>query len=382
MPSQRSGQIVLIFIIASLLLHAIVFGVASQLKWEPPLPPEPEKPRTITLRRMEPPPPPEPEAPPMPDQFVPTLASQETVEPDPNSPLISERNTQARTQEQPTDRNSPMPEMSGQERRALNYQNIAGTPGVQPGVPGQQPTPPTKPQPQQPPQEQAEPKEEPKEPTEQKQEEPVESEVVEKMEKVEKPQDGKGEEKVEIAKVNPNDVPLRPEREFSPDAMPLLAPEARREKARPMQRVEDPERPTPRPVTPPRPSGGFSASRIRSDVRGGGTRGENSAGSRASAEGRFMAKLYRSVGSYWYQYIAQKRQLVRVGTIEITFFLHADGRISQVRTSGDSTGGNNPFLEAVSKQAIMSIAPFDEFPPEMREKYGDGFTHSFEFSMY
>jgi len=307
MPSNRQGQIILIFIIASLLLHAVVFALASQFRIEPRKFEEPEKPRTITLRRIEPPPEPEPAQPPPQDMFVPTLDNQETAEADPNTNLISERNTQARTQETPRDPNSMMPEMSGAERNALNYQTIQGLPGQQPGVPGQQNTPPTK---QQPPTEQtAEAKEQqqqevekPQEAEEMPKEKPVESEVVEKFEKVEDPQDAKAEEVIELAKKNPNDLPLRPERVYPTDAMPLLKPEPRREKARPLQKVENPEKMAEKaqPVTPPTPAGGFSASRVRSDVQGGGRRGDYSASSRASAEGRYMAKLHRAIGSYWY----------------------------------------------------------------------------------
>jgi len=388
MPRHRQTQIVIVFIVVSLLLHAAFFAVASQYDFYKPEPFKPEKPRTITLRKIEAPEPPKP--PPKPKEkpqentaIVGTHEFQETDKPDPRTPLEAERNTRNVTRENPTNPDSPRPEMRGDTRENVTRDYIAmqRTPNAEVTKMGKTLAPQTSKEETQGKEKQtdakkSEEKAEGKEPTKEK---PVESEVTEKMEKVEKPQEGKADEFTELmAKANPNKVPereKREKREYSPDALPFLKPEPKREQARPLQRVEDPEKEK-QESSNNQPTYQVNFSRNLFDIRGGGERGDfNSPAARQTSEARYLMKVFRSIQSRYYNYMYRSRgQMFYPGQMKVVIKLRANGVVEDITFVDDSTNGRNALWQNIILKSIRNSAPFDVFPEDMKRKYGESYT--------
>ncbi|MEM1058758.1 MAG: hypothetical protein AAGK14_05885 [Verrucomicrobiota bacterium] len=388
MASRRQNHFITIFIVVSLLLHAAVFGVASQYDFRVrPEPPEPEQPRTITLRRMEPPKPLEPPPPPPQqqprEQMVPTHEYMES-EPNPDGRMIAARDTELMTRSVPTNPDAAMPEMKGNPDLLLanDYVDMDATPNAKKNQPGVSPQPQTSPEQTQGQEQQADAQERQEakegknqEPTKEK---PNESKVEEEFEKVEQPQDGKADRPTELAMKNPNELPPRepsPPREYAPDAMPLLPPEPRAEKARPLTRVEDPEQEKQQTANS-RPQFSVTNTTRKFDIRGGGRQGDmDSPDARSTAEGRWIDKMLRTIRSRYNRYRpGLAGEDYQTGLMEVTVTVRQNGVVDAMQVTRDTSNGYNQLFGQLMFKSVRAAAPFDVFPSDMKRKYPDGFT--------
>jgi len=125
-------------------------------------------------------------------------------------------------------------------------------------------------------------------------------------------------------------------------------------------------------------------------VRGAlGRHGDNSPAAMASAWGRYKQKVYEAVGSYWYNKVNSQFQILGVGGVHIQFTIYDDGRVqTKVLDPGDSS---MQTLLTISINSIRQASPFDTFDayPGMRQEIikaqgGDGssYTDDFTFSIY
>ncbi|MDR1192350.1 MAG: hypothetical protein LBK60_11925 [Verrucomicrobiales bacterium] len=136
-----------------------------------------------------------------------------------------------------------------------------------------------------------------------------------------------------------------------------------------------------RPPAEPRPAASFSTSRIASRMIGGAADDDGtSIAVRETEEGRYKVKLYRAIGSRWYQYVHMDTGLLNIGTVKIKFYVKANGTISGVEIT---SGRDNEALVAISRRSIVEVSgQLEPFSPSMREKLGDGFWDDVNFSIY
>ena len=107
----------------------------------------------------------------------------------------------------------------------------------------------------------------------------------------------------------------------------------------------------------------------------------------ATLFGKYKAKVYRAVGSYWYPKVDNQFQLMPAGVVHIQFTIHDDGSVETKVLSGNDA--SLQILLSVSLNSIREAAPFDAFTPELekeiaREQHNDGrsYTDDFSFSIY
>jgi len=126
------------------------------------------------------------------------------------------------------------------------------------------------------------------------------------------------------------------------------------------------------------------------DVHGGlGRKGDNSPAAMATVLGKYKQKVYRAVGSRWYPKVDSSFQVLGVGTVHVQFTIHSDGTVeTKVLDAGDSS---MQTLLSISINSIREAAPYDKFDdyPGLREELikeqgGDGssYTDDFTFSIY
>jgi outer membrane biosynthesis protein TonB len=329
-PEDKTLKWVMIFVLLSLLLHAILFTALFLFsRYVPPpkfVTPPPPKENKIALSLVPPPPK---------KIFVPT-------EPQANMPhkeqqIISANDTQlqsrATTAHDPT---SIMPEINGKPHSPdmHNSPQVKAQKTPQPSTtpPTPRTTQPTKPsptpQPQMAPQVQPRPIPPPPKPTPPKPTPPQPT-------------------------VDANGFPILP-----PINAPTMAP----------QNQSQPLAPSP------------SQQAVAGSAHGSlGRAGDTSPAAMASDLGKYKQYIYEVVGSYWYPSINQKFSTIGVGSVHIQFTISKDGTLSDVRVLD---GNNLLILRDISVNALRSPAPFKPFSPGMIREVGDSYTDDFSFSVY
>jgi len=334
---------VVIFILLSLLAHAIIIAVILLITLFMPVPklPEPTPPPNVTLT-LQPPPPAQRTKP----IFVPTA-------PDPNAqhkqrPIVSANDTDLKSQSKTARApDSIMPDVNGKQNNPdLNTSpNVVAPP--KPEVSTTQPTPrQTKPQKPTPPQP--------------------------------KPQQGKQTPDKPTIKPPPPTPPKKTTPDVDPiTGLPVLPPLNVATLAPPEQSSQ--------PLTP-----NPSRPQIATSIHGAlGRNGDNSPAAMASLLGKYKQKVYLAVGSNWYPKVDKSFGILGVGQVHIQFTIYADGTVTtKVLDAGDST---MQTLLSISVNSIREAAPYDTFDqyPGLREEIikeqgGDGssFTDDFTFSVY
>jgi outer membrane biosynthesis protein TonB len=131
----------------------------------------------------------------------------------------------------------------------------------------------------------------------------------------------------------------------------------------------------------PSPAASFSSSRIAGSMEGGApNNGTPSIAVKETEEGRYKVKMYRAIGSRWYQYVHMDTGLLNIGTVKIKFYVRSDGTITDLQIS---SGQDNTALVAVSRRSILEVSgQMEPFPPGMKEKLGGGFWDDVNFSIY
>ena len=346
-PEDSTAKWVAIFILLSLLAHAVIIAVILLITLFMPVPKHillmPVSP-TVTLSLL----PPAPATPKKP-LFIPTT-------PDANAPHkvrpvesandteLKSKNQKARAPE------SIMPDITGKEH-APDLNNSPSIPGPQkPEVSSTPPTPkqarPQKPTPPQPKPQQAQ--QAPPKP----------------------PQPA------------PRPLPPTPQKKAPPPVdsqtgLPLLPPINAPTMAAPNQAAQ--------PLAPAgaRPE---EASSIHGAL---GRQRDNSPAAMASVLGKYKQYVYNAVGSRWYPKVDSSFQVLGVGIVHVQFTIHSDGTVeTKVLDAGDST---MQTLLSISINSIREAAPYDNFDsyPGLREAIikeqgGDGssYTDDFTFSIY
>jgi len=120
-----------------------------------------------------------------------------------------------------------------------------------------------------------------------------------------------------------------------------------------------------------------------------GRQGDNSPAAMATVLGKYKQKVYRAVGGRWYPKVNKAFQVLGVGVVHIQFTIYKDGTVeTKVLDAGDSS---MQTLLSISINSIREAAPYDKFDdyPGLREELikeqgGDGssYTDDFTFSIY
>ena len=330
-PEDKTLKWVMIFILLSLLLHAILFTAIFLFSRYVPAPklttPEPPKENKIALSLVPPPPPKK--------IFVPT--EQQPNVPHVDQPIISANDTRLQSKA-PTahDPTSIMPEVNGKPHAPdkHNSPQVKAQKTPQPST-----TPPT-PRTQQ-----------PQKPTPQ-------------------PQMGQQVQPRPVPpppKPAPPKPPQPPQQQVDPlTGLPVLPPISAQTMAPPNQSQ----------VLAPAPSQQAVAGSAHGAL---GRNGDTSPAAMASDLGKYKQYIYEVVGSYWYPSINQKFSTIGVGSVHIQFTISKDGTLSDVRVLD---GNNLLILRDISVNALRSPAPFKPFSPGMIKEVGDSYTDDFSFSVY
>jgi periplasmic protein TonB len=114
-------------------------------------------------------------------------------------------------------------------------------------------------------------------------------------------------------------------------------------------------------------------SKLSGGVKGGKAIGFNSA---ESPFAPYDKKIIAKIGAYW-QYQLEKYYGEKIGEVEISFKLLADGRISDLRVTKNTA---NLVLAGWCIQAIERSAPFEPFPPSMMAMVGSSREASITFA--
>jgi outer membrane biosynthesis protein TonB len=334
-PESTTTKWVAIFILLSLLAHAIIIAIILLITVFMPVPKlVVPKPATTTLTLA-----PLPPAPAMPKKpiFIPTT-------PQPNAPhkqqLVESANDTELTSKSKTARapESIMPDVTGKEHapnlnespnvRAPEKPEVSSTPPTPKQAKPEKPTPP-QPNPQQGRQTPGPPTPKPLSPAPPKPAPP---------------------------QVDANGLPLLP-----PINAPTMAP--------PDQAAQ--------PLAPA-PSQLQQAASVHGAL---GRAGDNSAAAMATELGKYKQYVYSVVGSYWYPAVNKSFQVLPVGMVHIQFTIHSDGKITDIIV----LQGNEPNLQllmSISRNALIAPAPFNPFSDAMIKQVGDSYTDDFTFSVY
>jgi len=334
-PEDKTLKWVIIFIVLSLLLHAILFtAIFLVSRWVPApkfVPPEPKNDK-IALSILPPPPAPKP-------IFVPT--QEQPNAPHVKQPIESAYDTQLKSQSKVAhDQNSLMPEVDGKKHSP----DMRNSPQVKapktPQVSTQRPTPKQT---------------QPQKPSQTPQPEMATQVTPRPMPPPPKPAPPK---------------PQPPQQQVDPNTgLPVLAPISAPTLAPPNQ--SQPLAPSP------------SQQQVAGSVHGSlGRAGDNSPAAMATDLGKYKEYIYQVVGSYWYPAVDQNFSTIGVGAVHIQFTIHKDGTLSDVEVLDGDTDASRMILRNISLNALRSPAPFKPFSPQMIKEVGDSYTDDFSFSVY
>jgi outer membrane biosynthesis protein TonB len=335
-PESSTTKWVAIFILLSLLAHAIIIAAILLITVFMPVPklvlPEPPS-TTLTLTPL-PPAPAQPKKP----IFIPTTPQANA--PHKIQPIESAYDTEL-TSKSKTARapGSIMPDVTGKEHNP----NLNNSPNVQaPQKPEVSSTPPT--------------------PRQAKPEKPTPPQP--------NPQQGRQTPGPPTPKPLPPTPPQKAPPQVDPlTGLPVLPPISAPTMAPPDQMAQ--------PLAPA-PSQQQQAASVHGAL---GRQGDNSPAAMATELGKYKQYVYSVVGSFWYPAVNKSFQILPVGMVHIQFTIHSDGRISDVVV----LEGNEPNLQllmAISRNALVGPAPYKQFSDAMIKQVGDSYTDDFTFSVY
>jgi outer membrane biosynthesis protein TonB len=107
------------------------------------------------------------------------------------------------------------------------------------------------------------------------------------------------------------------------------------------------------------------------------TRGISSVNALGTPLGRYQKIVADSIGSRWYTYVEQKRDLINIGTLRLRFVVEPSGRVKNLKVTENSS---NEAFASVCVQSVLEahLPPIPEdvaqsLPPEGLEVEGLGF---------
>jgi outer membrane biosynthesis protein TonB len=106
-------------------------------------------------------------------------------------------------------------------------------------------------------------------------------------------------------------------------------------------------------------------------------RGISSVNALGTPLGRYQKIVADSIGSRWYTYVEQKRDLINIGTLRLSFVIDPSGRVKNLKVTANSS---NEAFSSVCVQSVLEahLPPIPEevvntLPPEGLEVDGLGF---------
>ena len=106
-------------------------------------------------------------------------------------------------------------------------------------------------------------------------------------------------------------------------------------------------------------------------------RGISSVNALGTPLGRYQKIVADSIGSRWYTYVDQKRDLISIGTVRLSFVVDRSGRVKNLKIDENSS---NQSFASVCVQSVMEahLPPIPEevaqsLPPDGLEIEGLGF---------
>jgi TonB family protein len=330
-------------IVGSLILHVIIIlGSSKVIALWPDVPaPEQKADETPPQMTMVDTPPPEEEKK-QEHQYLRTNDDQKTDQKPVDSMFESDKDTAAAS-EQPAKGDAPLPTEDGKDTPDIGFKNeqysLADKGQAFATDPGQQP----QPQPQQ------------------KEEKQEEAKPIETPTPTPTPTPAPTPTPTPTPEVVPSDEELAMLR---PTPTPLPTPSRKQQTL--------PQRPA--PITAYRQE--QRTTRMQGNIN---NRGRSSIAALGTPQGRFEKAVQDAVGSRWYYYVRERGDLINIGTVQIRFYVRADGKVEDVRVLRNSS---NETLASTSLQSIIeaNIPPMPEDLAPMFSGDRMEFTMSFNFT--
>jgi outer membrane biosynthesis protein TonB len=122
----------------------------------------------------------------------------------------------------------------------------------------------------------------------------------------------------------------------------------------------------------------YRRQKVRTNIAGNITnRGISSVNALGTPLGRYQKIVADSIGSRWYTYVEQKRDLISIGTLRLGFVIDRSGRVKNLKVTENSS---NEAFASVCVQSVLEAhlppIPADvvqSLPPEGLEVEGLGF---------
>jgi outer membrane biosynthesis protein TonB len=149
-----------------------------------------------------------------------------------------------------------------------------------------------------------------------------------------------------------------PEQTPQPSAVPEFTPVSEAEQ---FAMLTGTPRPTAEPKFTPKPSQGY---RSLSDGRASGSisnRGISSVNAMGTPLGRYQKQSNDAIGSHWYAYMEQKRELAGIGTLHAHFFIDRDGRVKDLKITENTS---NEAFANICLQSVLE-AHFQPIPEDL-----------------
>jgi outer membrane biosynthesis protein TonB len=172
-----------------------------------------------------------------------------------------------------------------------------------------------------------------------------------------------------------------PQESAQPSAAPQSTPPITEAEQFSLQTYTPPPaiQPSAPPVQQP-PRSSYRAQKEQSRLSGSITnRGASRVNAIGTPLGRYQKLLYDAVGSRWYEYVGQKRELINIGTARLVFAVDRSGHVTNLRIIENSS---NEAFANVCLQSVMEIQlpPIpedvaDTLPPE-------GLDEELSFTMF
>ena len=126
------------------------------------------------------------------------------------------------------------------------------------------------------------------------------------------------------------------------------------------------------------PQSAYRRQKQRTNIAGNITnRGISSVNALGTPLGRYQKIVADSIGSRWYTYVDQKRDLINIGTLRLRFVIDPSGRVKNLKVTENSS---NEAFASVCLQSVLEahLPPIPEevvksLPPEGLEVDGLGF---------
>jgi outer membrane biosynthesis protein TonB len=126
------------------------------------------------------------------------------------------------------------------------------------------------------------------------------------------------------------------------------------------------------------PKSAYRRQKERTQIAGNITnRGISSVNALGTPLGRYQKIVADSIGSRWYTYVDQKRDLISIGTLRLRFVVERSGRVKNLKVTENSS---NQAFASVCVQSVLEahLPPIPEdvvqsLPPEGLEVEGLGF---------